>query len=160
LGKHYRHRAGLAMHCRQGRCIAGENDIWLERKKLGCMGAQAVGIAGPETHVELNVLDPTPLAQSAPDRREARRRQRAALSHGNQPPDARPPLRLLGVRHKWPRGHTAEPCDELAAAGHSMTASARASRVDGMSRPSAFAAFKLITSSTLVPCWTGRSLGF
>src|ERR1700730_10287776 len=41
--------------------------------------------------------------------------------------------------------------DEVAA-GHSMTSSARASNVGGTSSPSAFAVFRLITSSYLVGC--------
>jgi len=43
---------------------------------------------------------------------------------------------------------------------HSITSSARASSEIGKLRPSVFAIFKLITSSTLVDCWTGRSAGF
>ena len=43
---------------------------------------------------------------------------------------------------------------------HSITSSARASSVGGMMTPSAFAVFKLITSSNLVGRSTGRSPGF
>jgi hypothetical protein len=43
---------------------------------------------------------------------------------------------------------------------HSITSSARASRVGGTSRPSAFAVFRLTTSSYLVGAWTGRSAAF
>jgi hypothetical protein len=53
----------------------------------------------------------------------------------------------------------AEQRDELAA-DHSITSSARASSVGGMSRPSAFAVLRLITSSNLVGACTGRSAGF
>jgi hypothetical protein len=42
---------------------------------------------------------------------------------------------------------------------HSITSSARARSDCGTVRPSAFAVFKLITSSNVVGCWTGRSLG-
>src|SRR3954454_13398657 len=42
---------------------------------------------------------------------------------------------------------------------HSITSSARASSVGGISRPSAFAAFKLIVSSNLVAACTGISPG-
>ena len=37
-----------------------------------------------------------------------------------------------------------------------MTSSARASTVAGMSRPSALAVLRLMTTSTLVDCWTGK----
>src|SRR5437764_1257938 len=42
---------------------------------------------------------------------------------------------------------------------YSMTSSARCSSAGGTVRPSAFAVFRLITSSNLVGCWTGRSAG-
>src|SRR5947199_4465470 len=43
---------------------------------------------------------------------------------------------------------------------YSITSSARVSSVGGIMMPSAFAVFKLITSSYLVGCSTGRSAGF
>src|SRR5262249_25301903 len=43
---------------------------------------------------------------------------------------------------------------------HSITSSARASRLSGTVRPSAFAVLRLSTSSYLVGCWTGRLAGF
>src|SRR6266404_300740 len=43
---------------------------------------------------------------------------------------------------------------------YSITSSARCSSDVGTSMPSAFAVFKLITSSNLVGCSTGRSAGF
>jgi hypothetical protein len=44
--------------------------------------------------------------------------------------------------------------------GYSITSSARTSIGGGIVRPSAFAVFRLITSSTFVDNWTGRSAGF
>src|SRR5262245_66094013 len=67
---------------------------------------------------------------------------------------------LLRARCDRPRGRrAAEKCDELAAF-HSITSSARPSRIDGTSKPKALAALRLITNSNLVPCWTGKSAGF
>jgi hypothetical protein len=43
---------------------------------------------------------------------------------------------------------------------YSITSSASASSFAGISRPSVFAVLKLITSSNLVGCTTGRSAGF
>src|SRR4026209_1093270 len=43
---------------------------------------------------------------------------------------------------------------------HSITSSARASSVGGISRPSAFAVLRLITSSYLVGSCTGKSAAF
>jgi hypothetical protein len=42
---------------------------------------------------------------------------------------------------------------------HSMTASARRRMAGGIVRPSAFAVFRLITSSNFVGCWAGVSAG-
>src|SRR5262249_6732941 len=72
--------------------------------------------------------------------------------------------RLLRPRRERPRSsNAAEQRDELAALqlrDHSMTSSARASNVDGTSRPSALAVLRLITSWYLVGSCTGRSAGF
>src|SRR6516164_8648267 len=68
--------------------------------------------------------------------------------------------RLLRARRERPRAHRAtEQRDELAA-DHSITSSARASTVAGMSRPSALAVLRLMTSSYFVGACTGRSAGF
>src|SRR5262249_33564457 len=69
-------------------------------------------------------------------------------------------LALLRPRRERPRrGRAAEQRDELAAL-HSITSSARASRFGGTSMPSARAVDRLMTSSNLVDCTTGRSAGF
>src|SRR5215472_3049556 len=70
-------------------------------------------------------------------------------------------LTLLRPRRQWPsRCRSAKQPDELAARDHSITSSARASRVGGTSRPSALAVLRLITNSYFVGAWTGRSAGF
>src|SRR5262245_25674595 len=68
--------------------------------------------------------------------------------------------RWLRPRCHRPRSRrAAEQRDELAAL-HSITSSAR-TRIDvGTSRPSALAVLRLMISSTLVACWTGKSAGF
>src|SRR5262245_16470768 len=69
--------------------------------------------------------------------------------------------RLLRARRQRPcRRRAAEQRDELAASNHSITWSARASTVVGISRPSAFAVFRLTTNSYLFGACTGRSEGF
>ena len=53
-------------------------------------------------------------------------------------------------------------CNKLRAdksCGYSITSSARASTAAGTSRPSVLAVLRLITSSNLVGCSTGRSTG-
>src|SRR5262249_58492145 len=78
---------------------------------------------------------------------------------GDEDANGRHP-RLLRARRKRPHRRTGEKCDELATAAHSITSSARASSLSGTARPSAFAVLRLITSSNLVGCCTGRSVGF
>ena len=68
--------------------------------------------------------------------------------------------RFLRVCGKRPcRSHASKQADERAP-HHSITWSARASSIGGISRPSALAAWRLITRSNFVACSTGRSLGF
>src|SRR2546423_2290336 len=43
---------------------------------------------------------------------------------------------------------------------YSITSSARPSSGSGKVRPRVLAVFRLITNSTFVDCWTGRSAGF
>src|SRR5262249_32315837 len=70
-------------------------------------------------------------------------------------------VRLLSARRDGPcnRSLAAEQHDERVPL-HSMTSSVRASNEMGGSRPSALAVLRLMTSSNLVACWTGRSPGF
>src|SRR5262249_33428881 len=65
-------------------------------------------------------------------------------------------LRLCRERAR--RRGAAEQRDERAPP-HSITSSARASSVGGTVRPSALAVLRLITSSNLVGCITGKSAG-
>src|SRR5262249_13277121 len=69
-------------------------------------------------------------------------------------------LRLLRSRRKRPRRRCApEQPDEIAPSDHSITSSARVRSMGGTARPMAFAAFKLITSSSCVGNSIGSSAG-
>src|SRR5262249_42276363 len=68
--------------------------------------------------------------------------------------------RLLRASRERPRHRCAGQQRDERAAPHSITSSARASSVGGTSRLSAFAVLRLITSSNLVACTTGRSAAF
>jgi hypothetical protein len=72
--------------------------------------------------------------------------------------------RLLRARRERPAdSRAAEKRDELAASylcSHSITSSARASSVGGISRPSALAVLRLMINSKRVGCSTGKSPGF
>src|SRR5262249_42012374 len=67
--------------------------------------------------------------------------------------------RLRGRRQRPRCRRAAEQRDELAPV-HSITPSARACRVIGTVRPSAFAVLRLIARAKLVGACTGRSAGF
>jgi hypothetical protein len=67
-------------------------------------------------------------------------------------------LHLLRTRRERPRSRAAEQRDERASF-HSITSSARASRFGGTSMPSARAVGRLMTSSNLLDCTTGKSAG-
>src|SRR6516164_8199287 len=69
---------------------------------------------------------------------------------------------VLCARHERTCGHGSDDnCDKLSAPKtHWITSSARAISEGGRLRPSAFAVFRLITSSILVGCTTGGSEGF
>src|SRR5262249_13041171 len=66
---------------------------------------------------------------------------------------------LLRTHRERPRGRAAEQRNELAATDHSITSSAWASNDGGTLRPSACAVIRLMTSSNLVGCSTGKSPG-
>src|SRR5262245_21825116 len=103
-------------------------------------------IAGPEGRSE----------PDGPARVTSRMVDAARFSCGGQDRQRR----LLRARSERPRsGRTAEQRDESAAL-HSITSSARASTVGGMSRPRALAVLRLMTVSYLVGACTGRSAGF
>src|SRR5262249_38714982 len=132
-------------------------DVDFEPGKLGRDLGQA--IAAPVCPAIFDrdraALDPAEVVESP---RECCRpltfRQRCAVA---QEPDNWSLPRLLRARRERPRcRRAAEQLDELPSL-HSITSFANASSRSGTLRPSSFAVFRLITSSNLVGCWTGRS---
>src|SRR5262249_3020759 len=67
--------------------------------------------------------------------------------------------RLLRVRRVRPRRPSAAEKRDGVAPSHSITSSARASKVGGTSRPRIRAVWALMISSNLLDCTTGRSAG-
>ena len=76
-------------------------------------------------------------------------------------PDGPPTVLVLLSRclRSQPCASTERKAEELTMP-HSITSSARARSVGGIVMPSAFAVFRLITTSNVVGCSTGRSAGF
>src|SRR5262245_51048667 len=102
---------------------------------------------------DVTVLDPAQFAQM---RDKGGRPWTEGRSICAQESYGRQLSRLLRARSERPCCRAAEQCDELAPP-HSITSLANASSRSGTLRPSAFAVLRLITSSNLVGCWTGRS---
>src|SRR5262249_6695214 len=126
--------------------------------KFGCHCGQTVVCATSPTELNCYVLafDQATLAQASPECGEH--------IHGVlRRPTAHKSDHWLGwllcTCRERPRRHATEQRDELASL-HSITSSASASSLSGIWRPRAFAVLRLITSSNLVGCSTGRSPGF
>src|SRR5262249_19771460 len=128
---------------------------------FGRVPADAI-IVDAQARVDLQVAAfvPTELAQRLLECREASYGVWIVIHRIDEHADPPYPVRLLRARRERPRGGcTAEKRYDLAAL-HSITSSARASKIGETSKPSALAALRLITNSNLVPCWTGKSAGF
>src|SRR5262249_7975265 len=110
---------------------------------------------------DIAVLPPAEGFQSLPKRDDTRQHFGVVLGVSVQERDASHALALLRARRERPRySRAAEQRDERAPLHHSITSSARPSSIGGTVRPIVLAVFRLITSSNLVGCWTGRSAGF
>src|SRR5262245_52025627 len=123
------------------------------------MPADGIGIrrcpAGIDLHISAN--GPAKRLQPLQEGSEPCLVMRIVRCCGEEHADAPHPLALLRARRQRPRSRgTAEQRDERAASHHSITSSARAMIVGGISRPSAFAVFRLMTNSYLVGVCTGR----
>src|SRR5262249_45795236 len=139
--------------------------VLCERIRSGCNATSSLanrciesGSAGIPQRVSIRKLRPStqPNLRSFHKRCELRLGFQITHQHADPPH----PLGLLRARRERPRRcRAAEQRDELAAL-HSITSSARASRIGKTSKPKALAALRLITNSNLVPCWTGKSAGF
>src|SRR5262245_57999418 len=139
----------------------GENDIRRERNQFGRVSANVVGIDSSPANVDPQVAadGPAEFLQLLLERAEPCLIFRSVRGCGQEYADAPHPAALLPARRERPRCRAAEQRDELAASDHSITSSARASRVGGISRPSALAVVRLTTRSNFVGCSTGMSAG-
>src|SRR5262249_855202 len=146
------------LYCRRS-IVIRDNEIDLEAQKLSHELGNAVGATCRPAILDRNgsILDPAEVVQS---RCKSCRPWPPGRRVGAHKTDRRQLARLLRARRERPRGHAAEQRDERAAVHHSITSSARPRSIGGTSRPSAFAVLRLITSSYLVGCCTGKSAGF
>src|SRR5262249_3944190 len=133
--------------------------------QLGRIGVRPAGLRprGAEFDDQIAAIDETTLAQFVPERRIAEPhnslRPRRADGKAAKEPDAINTPGLLRARRERPRRRSAAEQRDEGAAPHSITSSARASTVGGISRPSALAVFRLTTSSCFVGACTGGWAG-
>src|SRR5262249_9156193 len=144
-----RHAAG---HC--------QDDVGREPHQFLRILAIAVNLARSPTEVDSQVAAhrPTELLQPLQERCEASLVVGIVRIPRHEHTDPPHPLALLRARRERPRRRAAEQRDELAPF-HSITSSAATCSVSGPFIPSAFAVFRLMTSSNLVGCRTGNSAG-
>src|SRR5262245_47051863 len=120
-------------------------------------------IACPPARIELDIdaISPAQLPQPLPKCSETGLRFSIVRIRMHQHADAPHWPRLLRAhRHRPCRRRAPEQRDELAPPDHSLTSSARASTLCGISSLSNFAVLRLITNSKRVGCTTGSSDGF
>src|SRR5262252_2171052 len=148
---------------RHGQGAAGQDDVRAERDQSRSLFYSLVGVVlGPasvDPHIAANI--PAQFLQALVECCKSILTFRVVGSPVHE--DTDPPKtfgRLRARRERQRRRRAAEQRDERAALNHSMTSSARASKLSGTVRPSALAVLRLITSSYLVGACTGRSAGF
>src|SRR5260221_1064484 len=131
----------------------GQDHVWCQSQQFRSGGPRLLNVAWCPTivHANATAARPAQLLQGALEHCSANLRFWIAFGQSHQHTHAAHPVRLLCARRERPHYcRAAEQRDELAALhlrGHSMTSSARASKVGGTSRPIVLAAFRLITSS-------------
>src|SRR5262245_15341402 len=140
-----------------------QDGIEVLRDEIRSFGSNAVGSRSGKLGVDFDILsfDPSHSGKFRAEGSYAPLLVWIGRVAQHQHADAPHPLALLRARRERPsRRRPAEQRDELAAPDHSITSSARASKVGGTSSPSAFAVLRLMASSYLVAACTGRSAGF
>src|SRR5262249_17622739 len=134
-----------------------EDDVNIHADQLGRELRQLLHPFRPsKLNYDVLVLEVAKVAQARP---QCLHPARGSSRGGGTQKTDQSELRLLCTHSQRPRRHTAEQRDERTA-GHSITSSASASRVGGMSMPSAFAVCRLMMKLNLLACMTGNSAGF
>src|SRR5262249_49511750 len=163
--EHDRYCAGRLLHCGHVEAGISNDDVRRECDQFRAVFAGSVDIASGPADVEARVAasGPAQFRQPLHERGELSLALPIALARRQEHADAPNALALLRPHRDRPSCRAAEKRDERAPLhlrGHSITSSARASSVGGMSRSMAFAVARLITRSNFVAISTGRSAGF
>src|SRR5262245_3885896 len=160
--KHNWHGSGCLQQRLHRRCAAGHDDVGRERHQFRRTLAKIVRLdAGPVgLDAQVATFTPSQLLQALHQCGVALLDVRIVRGPAaREYADAPHPLTLLCARRQRPRCRAAEQRDELAPP-HSMTSSAAEMIAGGISSPSAFAFWRLMTKSILLGSMTGRSPGF
>src|SRR5215813_6365324 len=162
LHEHDRHSARRLEQRPSGRSASSQDDVGRECNQFRRVSANALGVARAPADVDANVatVGPAQLRQRLRERQDAPLRYRIVHRETHEHTDPPHPLRLLRARRERPRGRRAAQQGDERASFHSITSSARPDSGSGTVMPSALAVLRLMISSTLVTCWTGRSAGF
>src|SRR5262249_8216842 len=162
--EHDRYRAGFSQQGEDCRRTSAKEHVGLQIDEIFGDHAHSIKVARSPTIVGAKVASfhPSHFLQALPESHEPGASIGNGVGivtahHGSKPPDA---IAWLRARHERPRRRAAEQREEVAARDHSITSSARASSIGGTVRPIAFAVIRLIASSNLVGCSTGKSSGF
>src|SRR5262245_32051710 len=124
------------------------------------MSLNVAGIGPAGIDPQVAALAPSQLAERLCERGEPGLPLGIVRGDIREHADAPRAFDLLRARRERPRGRrAAEQRDELAARYHSITSLSSARSLSGTWRPSAFAVLRLITSSNLVGCMTGKVAG-
>src|SRR5262249_10015348 len=146
------------LHSSDGRVAKGDDEVNVVRNELASQRRRALATAFSPSKQEADIasLFPADRLHVAPERLGECLND--VLAIGPQYADHRYRLR---ARRERPRcGSAAEQRDELAASHYSITSSASASIVGGISSPRILAALRLTTNSNFTDCMTGKSAGF
>src|SRR5262249_28616548 len=155
--KHNRRRRGCVLG-RSGGSIVNDNHGHLTPHKVGRQTRQSI-----QSTLRAAIIDRVVLILEIPEFVQtlakcengfAPRFESISIEQPNQRH-----CRLLPARRERPRRRRAADQRDKLTASHSITSSASASNLSGISRPSALAVLTLITSSNFVGSTTGRSPG-
>src|SRR5262249_4638421 len=115
------------------------------------MSADGLGVATRQTvfNQKISAHRPTEMPQGLLESWLERLYLGISRREGHEHPDTTHTLRLLRARRERPRRRDAAEQSDKLAPPHSITSSARASSVDGTSRPNALAVLRLMTNSYL-----------
>jgi hypothetical protein len=135
----------------RGCTTTGQYDVGAEDNQFRRVFANALGIARAPADVDANVatVGPAQLRQRLCERQYAPLRCRIIRRETHEQADAPHALALLRTRRERPRGRRAAEQRDEGAPCHSITSSARASTLAGISMPSALAVLRLITQLIL-----------